>query len=76
MKLLEKDPKKRINADDALKHSWIVEKVKIKSIVNKTNLYPSITIEDKHKFEEVLDQLKQSTDNKYIHKSYMKATKK
>jgi len=58
MKLLEKEPEKRIRPEEALVHPWIIEKVKIRIQASKGNLYPEISEDEKRKYEDLLDKIK------------------
>ena len=58
MRLLEKNPRNRISAADALLHPWIVEKVKLRSLREKWKLYPEISIEEKMKCDECIAIIK------------------
>ena len=67
-KLLEKDPNKRITAENALLHTWIVQKVTIKAITKQMKLYPLITNENKHNYEKLLNKLNKKPDCPFVFK--------
>ena len=59
---MEKLPSERITAEAALSHPWILEKVRVRMLANKSSPYPLIKAEEKLRYEELLSKLKEKTE--------------
>ena len=55
---MEPSPFRRIKVEEALTHPWITEKVKLKALKERRQLYSDVSFEQKERFEEMFKMIK------------------